>query len=107
MPTWVLRNGEFVEKHLAPPLITTHGDAPYVISDTMSETRHMANGQYYTSKSEFRKATKAHGCVEIGDDSSLTQPRKPVLLDRQKRVRDIKDAIDQVRSRSSRRRKRR
>jgi len=67
----------------------------YVISDTMEPTRHMATGKYFTSKSEFRKETKAAGCVEVGNDSSIMnpKPRKPIPLDRRKRVDDIRRTI--------------
>jgi len=74
------------------------GAAPNVISDIMPETRHMASGRHHTSKSEFRKDTKAAGCVEYGNDSSLTRPRKPVPLDRGKRRDDIRRAFYEVRN---------
>ncbi len=70
----------------------------YVISDTMSLTRHMANNRMYDSKSEFRKATKAAGCVEIGNDPALTRPRKPIPLDRNKRRDDIRKTIYNLRN---------
>lgn len=40
----------------------------HVIQDTMDATRHPINGRMYESKSEFRKLTKAAGCVEVGND---------------------------------------
>lgn len=70
----------------------------YVISDTMPMLRHMATGKYFDSKSEFRKETKASGCVEIGNDSFLTRPRKPVPLSREKRREDIKRTIYNLRN---------
>ena len=74
-------------------------NAPYVISDTMDLTRHMANGLHYTSKSEFRKATRAAGCVEVGTETkTITAPRKPVVMDRRKRVDDIKRTIHELRN---------
>jgi hypothetical protein len=39
-----------------------------VLEDTMPMTWHPVNGQYYDSKSKFRQVTKAHGCVEAGND---------------------------------------
>ena len=69
------------------------GVAPNVISDTMSETRHMATGRFHTSKSEFRKDTKASGCIEFGNDPALTRPRKPVPLSREKRREDIRRTL--------------
>ena len=69
---------------------------PNVISDTMPETRHMADGKYYTSKSEYRKATRAAGCVEVGNDVAPLMQRKPVELDRKQRKEDIGRAIQMV-----------
>lgn len=99
MTTYVIRNGQLIDRNEAPPLVQIFGLGPAVISDTMSETRHMANGRYYTSKTEFRKATKAAGCVELGNDSSLLKPRKPVPLDRRKRRDDIKRTIHELKNR--------
>jgi hypothetical protein len=94
--TYVIRNGELVEKHLAEPLEHA-GPAFNFISDTMDATQHMANGKWYTSKSEFRKATKAAGCIEVGNEK--LKPFKPIPLDRRKRAMDIKRAIEELRSR--------
>lgn len=99
MPTFVLRNGEFVDRELAPPLVERFGEGPMVISDSMPELRHMADGKYYSSKAKFREVTKAHNCTEVGNDSSLFTPRKPKLLDRSKRAKDIKNAIEKLKSR--------
>lgn len=99
MPTFVIRNGKLLNKQYAPPLIEILGEAPFVISDTMSETRHMADGHYYTSKAAFRKATRAAGCVEVGNETtSLVKPRKRVTFDRRKRRDDIKRAISELKS---------
>ncbi len=65
-----------------------------VISDEMAETRHMADGQLYTSKAKFRNATRAYGCVEIGNElEAATKPRKPTPLDRGARREAIRQAI--------------
>ena len=64
------------------------------ISDQMDSTRHMADGKYYTSKVAFRKATKAAGCIEIGNETKyLTKPRKPIELNKRERLDSIKKAI--------------
>lgn len=70
MTTWVLRDGELVEKHLAPPRHSRDA-AHYVISDNIGDTWHPATGQTYDSKSAFRRATKAAGCVEIGTEKQI------------------------------------
>lgn len=40
----------------------------YVIEDTMSAAKHPCTGEYMDSKSRFRETTKAHGCIEIGNE---------------------------------------
>ena len=99
MTTYLYRNGKLVPKHLAEPLVTASA-APNVISDIMDPTRHMANNKMYTSKSQFRAATKAAGCVEIGNETAtLLKPRKPATLDRGQRRDDIRRSIYQLRNR--------
>jgi|SRR5882672_3805565 len=97
MPTFVFRDGLLVDKSEAAPRVIADA-APNVISDIMEPTRHMATGKYHTSKSEFRKDTKASGCIEIGNDSSLYRPRPRVKLSSDNRKRDIKRAIDELKS---------
>lgn len=41
------------------------------ISDSMNTIRHMCDGKYYDSKSKFRKITKQHGCVEVGNETEF------------------------------------
>jgi hypothetical protein len=54
----------------------------------------------YTSKKKFRDATRASGCVELGNDVFTMKNRKPVQLDRRKRVDDIRRAIYELKNRS-------
>ena len=97
MPVFVYRNGKIVDSRKAGPKYAG-GSATYVISDEMPETRHMADGKHYTSKKKFRDATKAAGCIEVGNETStLLKPRQPVQLSRQERVDHIKRAIAQLR----------
>lgn len=44
--------------------------APYVQQDTIDPTFHPATGQYFDSKSAFRRKTKELGYVEIDDNSA-------------------------------------
>ncbi len=75
------------------------GSGPYVISDEMPLTRHMADGQHFTSKSKFRANTKAHGCIELGNEiPTLTRPRQPERLDRGQRREDIRRTIYELRN---------
>jgi len=74
-----------------------HGAAVHYISDHMDFTQHMANGQYYDSKSEFRKVTKAYGCIEVGNEiPTLTKPRAPAPIDRRERREHIRRAIEEL-----------
>lgn len=70
------------------------------ISDTMPQTRHMANNKMYDSKAAFRQATKAAGCIEVGNDSSLLnpKPRKFKEPDRGQRRDDIRKAIHDLKN---------
>jgi len=98
MTTYVMRNGELVEKSLAGPREGQKGSSAYVISDTMDPTRHMADGNTYDSKAKFREVTRNHGCVEVGNETkALLTPRKPIQLDRGQRRDAIRRAISQLR----------
>lgn len=75
--------------------------APYIISDDMAPTRHMADNRMYTSKAKFRRATKDAGCIEVGNETAtMLKPRAPQKLDRGQRVQAIRNAIEQLRARS-------
>lgn len=93
MAVFVMRKGVLTPIEHAEPLVKVFGSGPAVISDTMAPTRHMCDGNYYTSKAAFRETTKAHGCVEVGTDTSHLKPRKHIPLDRKKRREDIKRTI--------------
>jgi len=70
------------------------GESSYVISDTMEPTRHMATGKYHTSKSEFRKDTRASGCVEVGNETGfMLKPRKTIEPSREERRHHLRQAI--------------
>lgn len=72
----------------------------YVISDTMDATLHMADGKLYDSKQKFRAATKAAGCIEVGNEvSTITKPRKPVELDRGQRREALRRAFYESKNR--------
>ncbi len=65
--SWVMRNGRLVRKETAAPLNAPRA-APQVISDTMPAMRHPITGKPMDSKSQFRGVTRAHGCVEVGNE---------------------------------------
>lgn len=60
-----------------------HGQSAWVYDDTMPATLNHADNRMYDSKSAFRRATKAAGYVEVGNDL-LTQQKheRPGLAER-------------------------
>ncbi len=62
--TYVLRDGKLVPKSQATPI----SSGPYVQSDYLPEMKHPITGKTMDSKSQFRAVTRAHGCVEVGND---------------------------------------
>lgn len=50
---------------------------PMFNSDTMDPVEHV-DGKFYTSKSQYRAVTKAHGYIEVGNDPARhKRPLKP------------------------------
>lgn len=49
----------------------------HVIPD-IQPYKSMIDGSMITSRSVHRAHLKQHGCVEVGNDSSLTRPPKPI-----------------------------
>ena len=96
--TYVFRAGAVVHKEFAPALHASNS-APNVIRDGMDETWHPANGKRYESKAAFRKATRAAGCCEVGDQKDFGGRKAPPVLSKERRARDIKTAIEQLRGR--------
>lgn len=79
-----------VRERAAPtPVARAHGLAvPMVITDTMDPVEHV-DGKFYTSKSEYRAVTKAHGYVEVGNDPARHRRNLPPKPDR----KAIKEAV--------------
>jgi hypothetical protein len=92
---YVLRNGELVEKHLAPPLHASC-EAPRVIRDGMDPTFNHATGRTYDSKRAYERDTRRAGCVIVGDER--LPERRPAEVGGL--GRDIKTAIEQLRGRA-------
>lgn len=86
-----------------PRLKTTRSDLPlpYVISDIMDPTEQV-DGKFYTSKHQFRAVGKAHGLIEVGNDSArfhVKQQRASASRsETEKRARAVKTAIDKFKS---------
>lgn len=75
---------------------SSRSSAPNIISDTMDPLKHMGTGEVLDSKAKYRQATKASGCVEIGNES--IKPRVPIKLDSGKRREDIQKTIYHLRN---------
>lgn len=100
MTTFVYRKGKLVDKNEAGPRNEKLGKAAFVISDEMDATRHMATGEYLTSKAKFRQATRDAGCVEVGNETAtLLKPRQKIELDRGARREAIQRAVYDLRNR--------
>ena len=98
MTTYVLRDGKLVEKDEASPLHNTLGKGTYLTLDGMDHTWHPASGKHFDSKSRFRAETKAHGCIEIGDQKNYGRRTLTPKLDNRQRANDIKRAIYELRN---------
>ncbi len=62
-----------------------------VITDDVPQgMQHPADGSWHTSKSNFRKTTRAHGCVEVGNE---TQSNRETELSKSERREDIKKVL--------------
>ncbi len=95
MTTYVFRDGKLVEKELAEPL----NSAPHYISDHMDPLLHHAAMRVIDSKSEFRRETRAHGCVEVGDSPNYGTKRLfTPKLDKRQRREDVQKAVYQLRN---------
>jgi hypothetical protein len=53
----------------------SEAQGPYVIQDTMDAVAHPCTGELMDSKSEFRKVTRAHDCVEVGNEKMRMTPK--------------------------------
>ncbi len=60
--------------HTTPPK-RSHLSAPNVIADIMEPVQSMLDGQMYDSKSSLRRTYKDGGVTEVGNDSSITNPK--------------------------------
>ena len=56
---------------------TPKNQTPDVMND-IKPYKSMIDGSEITSRSRHREHLQAHGCVEVGNDSSLYRPRQPI-----------------------------
>ena len=68
---------------------------PRIATDSMEPTEHI-DGKFYDSKSQFRAVTKAHGCIEIGNDPARHKPIQKPKPDVKARKQAVQKAIAQA-----------
>lgn len=71
---------------------------PMLIRDSMDPVRSMLDGKMYDSKAALRSTYKAAGVTEVGNDSSVTNP-KPMSKQKPKRA-EIRKSLDKAFSRA-------
>lgn len=93
--TWVtpeeMRNRQLDREEMAFRMGRNQGElcCPMIISDTMDPIQSMLDGKMYDSKSRLRRTYKEGGVTEVGNDSSVMDP-KPFKKPRPdpKKIRD-------------------
>ena len=78
------KTGEWEDADKAP---TEDQKIHHVITDSIDATWHPCDGKMYESKSQFRRTTKANGCIEYGNED----PRKHIKRDRN--PKDVKESV--------------
>jgi hypothetical protein len=75
--TFVIRNGELVEKggplDVRPVPARSHLRCPMVNMDSIGDLRSMADGKLNSSKSALRRGYKNASVVELGSDAPTTR----------------------------------
>ena len=66
---------DWPDNHRDPEPQRSHLPAPGVIGDTMDGVQSMLDGKIYDSKSALRATYKQAGVVEVGNDSSVLEPK--------------------------------
>ena len=95
---WVrTERGTLVKRYAPPPTEPKRGafPCPRVMTDTMELTEHI-DGKFYDSKSKFREVTKAHGCIEVGNDPARHRPVQKATADPVKRREAVQKVIAQA-----------
>lgn len=71
------------ERKERTPVARSDMPCPMLISDSMPDAEHV-DGKFYSSKSAYRRVTKANGLIEVGNDPGRF--RKPKTPDRDKAI---------------------
>ena len=104
--SYVMRAGQLVPKHLAPPLEhqargpQSELSCPNYISDKLGDSVdglwHPVTGEWMDSKSKFRAETEARGLTEMGNEPF---PERRVQTEAELRAevaKEIADTYDQI-----------
>jgi hypothetical protein len=91
MTRYVWHAGEWLPAPARQPRVPVF---PGIIRDHMEPAQHPCTGERFESKSAFRAVTRAHGCVELGNDAPVTPPQFQV--DRRELREDIATAMQMV-----------
>ena len=70
--TYVIRNGELVEKHKANDEV----HAPMIMGD-ITPYKSMIDGSMIQSRSRHREHLRENGCIEVGNESMETKLTAP------------------------------
>lgn len=69
--------------------------APMVMSD-MQPYKSMIDGRMITSRSQHRDHLKAHGCIEVGNETKYLKPKEKIDLTPESKAARKQKIIEQV-----------
>lgn len=69
--------------------------APMVVSD-MQPYKSMIDGRMITSRSQHRDHLKAHGCIEVGNETKYLKPKEKIDLTPESKAARKQKIIEQV-----------
>ncbi len=76
MRRFVQRDGKLYE--VGKDFIPEPRSAAPMIAPDIQPYKSMVDGSLITSRSHHREHLRQHGCIEVGNDSSLTKQRPPL-----------------------------
>lgn len=94
---WVYINGE---AHEVGQDWTAEPRSEYHVVGDIQPYRSMIDGSLISSRSKHREHLKQHGCVEVGNDSSLYRPKQPIKSPpglKEKIIRATNEVLDRRR----------
>lgn len=63
---------------VGPEYVPETGRTSYQVMPDIQPYKSMIDGRVITSRSHHREHLRSHGCVEVGNDSSLTRQPQPL-----------------------------